>query len=186
MARDATHLYFIGAEGLDFIKVGRSKNPASRLRHLRAASPYKLRLLATYEGLGHLEPYILASLRATASTNGEWFLAGTVVLETLVHDAAEHYAEKRCNVEHHGADPRMGLGSGIRRARIDKGWQQQDLQEATKISQTYLSKIEHNKVDPSISIVQKIARALGVSIDRLVQEDPDSASEPTVVASVGA
>jgi transcriptional regulator with XRE-family HTH domain len=66
---------------------------------------------------------------------------------------------------------RVRLGNAIRKARIDKGWQQQDLQEETKISQTYLSKIECGKADPSISIVHKIAKALGVSLDRLVKEE---------------
>jgi len=64
----------------------------------------------------------------------------------------------------------MRLGAEIRKARIDKGWQQQDLQKATLISQTYLSKIELDKVDPSISVVVRIAKALNVSIDHLTKE----------------
>jgi len=67
----------------------------------------------------------------------------------------------------------MSLGREIRKARIDKGWQQQDLQAATKLSQTYLSQIELDKVDPRISIVKRIAKALGVGIDRLMHEDEE-------------
>jgi transcriptional regulator with XRE-family HTH domain len=69
----------------------------------------------------------------------------------------------------------MSLGREIRKVRIDKGWQQRDLQKATKISQTYLSQVELDKVDPRLSIVKRIAQALGVGIDRLVQEDPSNA-----------
>ena len=65
----------------------------------------------------------------------------------------------------------MSLGTEIKKARLDKGWQQQDLQVATKISQTYLSKVELNKVDPSWSIVLRIAKALGVSLDQLGREE---------------
>jgi transcriptional regulator with XRE-family HTH domain len=65
----------------------------------------------------------------------------------------------------------MSLGKEIKKARIDKGWQQKDLHEATGLSQKYLSEIELDKVDPRFSIVKRIARALGVSIDRLATED---------------
>jgi transcriptional regulator with XRE-family HTH domain len=65
----------------------------------------------------------------------------------------------------------MSLGANIRKARIDKGWQQQDLQKATHLSQTYLSQIELDKVDPRFSIVQRIAGALGVSLDQLARKE---------------
>jgi transcriptional regulator with XRE-family HTH domain len=69
----------------------------------------------------------------------------------------------------------MSLGRAIKKARADKGWQQQDLQKATTISQTYLSKIELDKVDPRFSIVKRIAKALGVSLDDLGKKDADDA-----------
>ncbi len=65
----------------------------------------------------------------------------------------------------------MSLGREIKKARIDKSWQQKDLQEATGLSQKYLSEIELDKVDPRFSIVKRIARALEVSIDRLAREE---------------
>ncbi len=68
------------------------------------------------------------------------------------------------------------LGREIKKARADKGWKQQDLQEATKLSQTYLSKIELDKVDPRFSIVQRIASALGVSLDQLGAPRPQEAT----------
>ncbi len=65
----------------------------------------------------------------------------------------------------------MSLGREIKKARAGKGWQQKDLQEATGLSQKYLSQIELEKVDPRWSIVQRIALALGVSLDRLAREE---------------
>jgi XRE family aerobic/anaerobic benzoate catabolism transcriptional regulator len=65
----------------------------------------------------------------------------------------------------------MSLGREIKKARADKGWQQKDLQEATGLSQKYLSQIELEKVDPRFSIVKRIARALGVSMDQLAREE---------------
>jgi transcriptional regulator with XRE-family HTH domain len=65
----------------------------------------------------------------------------------------------------------MSLGTEIKKARLDKRWKQQDLQVATGLSQTYLSQIELDKVDPRVSIVKRIARALGVSMDQLTREE---------------
>jgi len=59
------------------------------------------------------------------------------------------------------------LGREIRKARIDKGWKQKELVEASGLSQKYLSEIEADKVDPRWSIVKRIARALDVSLDAL-------------------
>jgi len=61
----------------------------------------------------------------------------------------------------------MSLGAEIKKARAEKGWQQKDLQDATKISQNYLSRVELGKVDPRFSIVQRIAAALAVSMAQL-------------------
>ena len=71
----------------------------------------------------------------------------------------------------------MSLGKEIKKARIDKGWQQKHLQEATGLSQKYLSQVELDKVDPRFSVVKRIARALGVSLDTLAKED-EGATEP--------
>jgi DNA-binding XRE family transcriptional regulator len=74
----------------------------------------------------------------------------------------------------------MSLGKEIKKARIDKGWQQKDLQEVTGLSQKYLSQVELDKVDPRFSVVKRIARALGVSLDTLAKEDEESTTpQPT-------
>jgi transcriptional regulator with XRE-family HTH domain len=63
------------------------------------------------------------------------------------------------------------FGQNIVKARVEKRWKQKDLQEATKLSQRYLSAVEHDKVDPRLSIVRRIAAALGVSPGKLLNED---------------
>ena len=71
----------------------------------------------------------------------------------------------------------MSLGKEIKKARIDKGWKQQDLQVATGLTQKYLSAVELDKAHPSFDVVKRIARALGVSLDTLAKED-DAAPTP--------
>ena len=66
----------------------------------------------------------------------------------------------------------MSLGREIKKARIDKGWKQKDLRDATGLSQKYLSEIESDHVDPRFSIVKRIAQAIGVSLDQLARDAP--------------
>lgn len=61
------------------------------------------------------------------------------------------------------------LGREIKKARAALGWRQTRLQEATGISQKYLSRIENDHVDPSWSFVLKIARAMQMDLRPLVQ-----------------
>jgi transcriptional regulator with XRE-family HTH domain len=72
----------------------------------------------------------------------------------------------------------MSLGKEIKKARIDKGWKQQDLQVATGLSQKYLSAVELDKAQPSFDVVKRIARALGVSLDTLAKDDEVIAFPP--------
>lgn len=68
----------------------------------------------------------------------------------------------------------MSLGKNIRKARIDRGMKQMDLQERTGLSQKYLSQIELDKVEPRFRIVQQIANALAVSLDELGRDYVDT------------
>lgn len=68
------------------------------------------------------------------------------------------------------------LGQNIVKARVDKRMKQQDLLHKTGLSQRYLSAVENDKVDPRISVVRRIAKALGVTVnDLLPDEDEDDA-----------
>lgn len=59
------------------------------------------------------------------------------------------------------------LGQNVQIARIGKGWNQQALKREVGLSQKYLSQIEHDKVDPRLSIIVRLARVLNVSLDTL-------------------
>ena len=77
----------------------------------------------------------------------------------------------------------MSLGKEIKKARIDRGWKQQDLQAATGLSQKYLSAVELDKAQPSFDVVKRIARALAVSLDTFAKDEdapaPESQARPT-------
>jgi transcriptional regulator with XRE-family HTH domain len=86
----------------------------------------------------------------------------------------------------------MGLGIEIKKGRIDQHLQQQELAKRAGISRKYLSEIEHEQVDPRFSIVQRIAQALGVSLDTLGRQSqtppptpPRKRPRPRTAAPVG-
>ena len=66
------------------------------------------------------------------------------------------------------------FGQNVVKARVEKRWKQKDLQAAAHLSQRYLSALEHDKVDPRLSIVRRIARALDVGVEKLLREDTEN------------
>jgi transcriptional regulator with XRE-family HTH domain len=74
----------------------------------------------------------------------------------------------------------MSLGIEVKKGRIERRWQQEDLAQVAGISRKYLSQIENDRVDPRFSVVKRLARALGVSMNQLAREEEPSA--PTTTA----
>jgi transcriptional regulator with XRE-family HTH domain len=63
------------------------------------------------------------------------------------------------------------IGDNIRKLRKKKGLSQDNLARKADIPYTTLTKIESNVVkSPSVQNVAKIAKALGVSVDQLLEE----------------
>jgi transcriptional regulator with XRE-family HTH domain len=65
-------------------------------------------------------------------------------------------------------DIRSRLGHNIQRLRRDKGWSQEQFAFEAGIHRTYVSDIERGARNPTISIVEKLAKPLGVSPGRLL------------------
>ena len=59
------------------------------------------------------------------------------------------------------------LGQRIRAAREELGQSQVNLATAAGISQGYLSQLEQDEREPTLSIAARLARALGISLDEL-------------------
>ena len=75
------------------------------------------------------------------------------------------------------------IGTNIREVRNGKRLSQEKLASKCGFSNTTLSQYENHKKTPNVTTLAKIAKALGVSIDRLYYGDEDKAfitSEPDV------
>ena len=60
------------------------------------------------------------------------------------------------------------LGANIRLVREAKGWSQDKLADESGLHRTYISGIERGVRNPTITIVQQVASALGVSVADLL------------------
>ena len=59
----------------------------------------------------------------------------------------------------------------IKAYREAKGWTQTKLAKESGVSQTYISELEAGKYLPNLSILRKLAFALGISISELLNEE---------------
>ena len=64
-------------------------------------------------------------------------------------------------------DIRYYLGERIRQLRIQKGFSQEDLGMKAKIHRTYIGSVERGEQNVSIINIERIARALGISLAEL-------------------
>ncbi len=65
-------------------------------------------------------------------------------------------------------DVRTRLGRNLRRLREEKGWSQEAYADEAGIHRTYVSDLERGVRNPTITIVEKLARAFGVSAGSLL------------------
>ncbi len=67
-------------------------------------------------------------------------------------------------------DIRKQVGINLRRLRRDKGWSQEDLAFESGLHRTYVSGIERGVRNPTLLILDKLAKTLGVTPAELVAQ----------------
>ena len=65
-------------------------------------------------------------------------------------------------------DIRQRLGRNVRALREAKGWSQEDYADRAHIHRTYVSDIERGRRNPTITVVEKLAKALKVPPGQLL------------------
>jgi len=68
-------------------------------------------------------------------------------------------------------DIRELVGLNIRRLRKEKGWSQEDLAFETGLHRTYISGVERGIRNPTVLILDKIARKLEVEAAELLDRE---------------
>jgi transcriptional regulator with XRE-family HTH domain len=67
-------------------------------------------------------------------------------------------------------DLRPALGRRVRTLREKQGLSQEQLAEAAQLHWTYVSGIERGRRNPSLNILGRLARALNVSLSKLLSD----------------
>ena len=65
-------------------------------------------------------------------------------------------------------DVRRQLGLNVQRVRREKGWSQEDLAFESGLHRTYISGIERGVRNPTVTIVQRLAKTLGTNTGSLL------------------
>ena len=68
------------------------------------------------------------------------------------------------------------VARNMRRLRVARGLSQETFADEAGIDRTYVSRLERNKENPTVAVLEKIARALNVEIAALFA-DPGPADE---------
>ena len=61
----------------------------------------------------------------------------------------------------------MALGAAIRKTRLAKGVSQEELAFLAEVDRSYLGRVERGDNNVAILTLAKIAKALGISVERL-------------------
>ena len=61
------------------------------------------------------------------------------------------------------------LGENLRKLRLKKNMSQGDLATALSVDRAYISNIENGRMNPTLSTLEKIAGALGISSSELLK-----------------
>lgn len=64
---------------------------------------------------------------------------------------------------------RARLGRNVRKLREAKGWSQEDYADRAGIHRTYVSDIERGRRNPTVTVVEKLAKPLGVTPGALLE-----------------
>lgn len=59
----------------------------------------------------------------------------------------------------------------MQRLRQDQGWSQEELAERAGLHRTYVSGVERGVRNPTVTVLEKLARGLGVSMPDLIRFD---------------
>jgi transcriptional regulator with XRE-family HTH domain len=65
-------------------------------------------------------------------------------------------------------DVRERLSRNLQRLRSEKGWSQEELAFQSGLHRTYVSGVERGVRNPTVTVVEKLARALGQPLGALL------------------
>jgi DNA-binding XRE family transcriptional regulator len=96
---------------------------------------------------------------------GNFWFCFAVTMYALYYTLA-----KQCKFNYHiNMSSGKKLGENLRKWRLKKNMSQGDLATALSVDRAYISNIENGRMNPTLSTLEKIAGALGISTSELLK-----------------
>ena len=76
------------------------------------------------------------------------------------------------------------FGKRLRGLRLDRGWTQDRLAEASQANPKYIGEIERGARNPSLDVIVRLARALDVDVAELAGDDVTESGRDELLAEV--
>jgi transcriptional regulator with XRE-family HTH domain len=67
-------------------------------------------------------------------------------------------------------DIRRRVGANVKAAREAKGWSQEELADRARMHRTYVSGIERGIRNPTITVLERVGKALGIAPGNLLND----------------
>lgn len=64
----------------------------------------------------------------------------------------------------------IAVGIAIREGRKTHGWTQAILAERAELSPNYVARLERGELGPSLRVAQRLCRALGITLESIVEK----------------
>jgi transcriptional regulator with XRE-family HTH domain len=65
-------------------------------------------------------------------------------------------------------DIRKKFGKRLRQLREERGWSQEEFADRAGLHRTYVSAVERGVRNPTLSVIERLAKALGVSLAEML------------------
>jgi DNA-binding XRE family transcriptional regulator len=90
----------------------------------------------------------------------------------LTHDHVECQATKMAtgHQARKKAPEALLFGQALRRFRTERGWSQEELAEAAGVTLNYVGNLERGEQGPSLHVLVRLARGLGIDVPTLLTE----------------
>ncbi|MBD3754700.1 MAG: helix-turn-helix transcriptional regulator [Gammaproteobacteria bacterium] len=66
-------------------------------------------------------------------------------------------------------DVRKKFGKQLRALREERGWSQEEFADRSGLHRTYVSAVERGVRNPTLSVLERLAKALGIKLSELLE-----------------
>lgn len=111
-------------------------------------------------------------------------ISDLIAIIIKIHSALFYKICRNNTAYHIRKEEQMTVGKNIRLFRTFAGLKQKELAQKVEIKESYLSSIENNKKEPSLTLLKKLSNVLNVPIAMFFWENIDSLNDETPEAKI--